>query len=1545
MKKKIASIILSLILAITSIFSAPMLMNVLADDQTTGGDATENNEGISVSKTVTFSYDTDDNGLASEDSYEYTLNLDVFTTGEVSITEDETAPVDIILVLDQSTSMMWPADQAENLTYGDINISQDSTENLKNNVGIIDGEYKLITDVGSGESSYEWVQDTSITVSPIEESASVTYGDWVSETDTVTIESLLNSSNNEWTSFYKANYGYLYSESRQKDLVEAVLDFILSLETDVEHRISIVTYHNDDTTEYSLSGLVDTDGDNTLDVIEEVLSWVTETNTSSGNTYEGGNADGTTTFNLQHSTLIALGIETAEDILYDAKYDGTTTNLEELYEGTGRTQLSVIFTDGIPTQINSTGDGSDDSSASTLNNVNRALAASASMKQDGVTVFTIGMLDGVYSDYTNDANTNSTSSYYNDGYTTSNGRTTYYINDGNTFISSFLDLLSSNYVNASTYISSSFPNSSGIYDVGTATSYTISTTYAKEIASYNDDGTVKSYTEYYYPIDTNSNDVIVSDSLASVFTKVAGSLTTSATYELDQTTQVRDVMTSEFIIPENSTISLYIAYCEGKNSEEDKDYSSSLFDSGYYTWSERVLIYDQDGNTNEINENLSVTTQTVYVNDQDDSIVYYADEVSTDSNGTYIMIDGLRVDLYETQLVTVQGFDFNKYYVTTVDKDNDEANGEDFGAKLIIEFDIDPVSSTVGDNITSDGTLGGNAIDTNTSASGVYIYDSSHATSDSSGYYSLESFPVPNADIPIDVTVETTDQTIYLGNAISIVDLVEIDGESIDGNSNKYVDITYVLYQTQESNKDEYDKYTTGESSVYVAYDEEKDEYYKYALDSDSNRIELYRVYIPAGQSASSADGDSYNVDTLITPSDDTDYLVEITISPLTEGTVGTTTVESQLLRVYVLHPTIEVNNIWVDYATPVDLRQDNILSVVDPDDMSTYDTLVTDNIAWETTNSYSYDIPESTIEAPTVNFGYTARRGIEYTADEFFEIGVREDKEFYISSMTIKSSDGYSNTTRYEYSQEEVTSFGVYINKYDLEISKTVNADDYDTYSQSFIFDLSYTDAEFITSQKYYQDDNGLTVFESSDNDTVDLYIDTTGYYSGETEFAIYTNINPQDDSVLDSTYTEYYNITHQFFSETGVQNTSGNYINESNFTISYNGATYEARVLWEDEENEIPLYEATVIDYEKTLEVIIDPDMSNVETVEWTDSTGTRYYTFNVLVTDLYCGVELDIVEDTNWSWRYEPGFTTTTTTQYADYVSGDEATDLDYVTQNIYEFDITDGKVSISVYTTEVDETEVTYVIANVITEVDNSYQVRTVTYGNVQADISDYLEGFNAGNFVSIDNFITEMSEQGVYPVFDTTSVMSEDSSGNITQTTTTETSAYKIIDYDEEIVARIEGDKVGDNDGILELGEGLLGTYQNTDFEKDNYINYEYAYYLTQYTFDSIATVTTAKDGSSAMILVTNSTDYLDKNESDDYSDWTRIDTEQYTYEDNNGNFDLDSSNTTTMYAPVSAVYFDINEVDIDVYNTLMNEYWLSYSELAQNTFYELSDPR
>ena len=80
-----------------------------------------------------------------------------------------------------------------------------------------------------------------------------------------------------------------------------------------------------------------------------------------------------------------------------------------------------------------------------------------------------------------------------------------------------------------------------------------------------------------------------------------------------------------------------------------------------------------------------------------------------------------------------------------------------------------------------DSSFGGNQVYTNIpELSGVYTTDTS-----------VYPFPEPSVDIPINFTLKTNDQSIYLSQPADLTKCISTDG--IDGINNRYVDITYTI--------------------------------------------------------------------------------------------------------------------------------------------------------------------------------------------------------------------------------------------------------------------------------------------------------------------------------------------------------------------------------------------------------------------------------------------------------------------------------------------------------------------------------------------------------------------------------------------------------------------------------------------------------------------------------------------------------------------------------------------------------------------------------
>lgn len=226
------------------------------------------------------------------------------------------------------------------------------------------------------------------------------------------------------------------------------------------------------------------------------------------------------------------------------------------------------------------------------------------------------------------------------------------------------------------------------------------------------------------------------------------------------------------------------------------EYKNSFIGIGYYGWkitrnfsrdsSEYYLTADNANSLNTIFQTISENIQTPTISlgsetvvkdivsphftipsNTSDVKVYVADATSA-SGATWATREetDLTPDVNGSTII-VSGFDFNENFVS--DKAKEDGS---FGKKLIIEFNV----------TRKEGFLGGNAVPTNGTESGVYDKDGTL----------VEAFDIPTVDLPIHYAFSTTDQTIYLGEK---ADLTRLSSSDIvpDGSNNAYVNIRYTV--------------------------------------------------------------------------------------------------------------------------------------------------------------------------------------------------------------------------------------------------------------------------------------------------------------------------------------------------------------------------------------------------------------------------------------------------------------------------------------------------------------------------------------------------------------------------------------------------------------------------------------------------------------------------------------------------------------------------------------------------------------------------------
>ena len=154
--------------------------------------------------------------------------------------------------------------------------------------------------------------------------------------------------------------------------------------------------------------------------------------------------------------------------------------------------------------------------------------------------------------------------------------------------------------------------------------------------------------------------------------------------------------------------------------------------------------------------------------DASDINLYTEDYTGSAFDGTRVAATGVSAAIDPaTNTVSVTGFDYNKYFVSSKEHDGT------YGKKLIVEFTVPSKSDFIG----------GNCVETNVGTSGIFKYDGTNV-----GY-----FVVPNVDVPINYDFNTNDQTIYLGEKADLTALIQSMTPATDGTNNAYVDISYTV--------------------------------------------------------------------------------------------------------------------------------------------------------------------------------------------------------------------------------------------------------------------------------------------------------------------------------------------------------------------------------------------------------------------------------------------------------------------------------------------------------------------------------------------------------------------------------------------------------------------------------------------------------------------------------------------------------------------------------------------------------------------------------
>lgn len=325
-------------------------------------EADTNVDGLYLDKTTTLA----DDGT-------FTITLEAYATGELKVTQ-ESVPLDIVLVLDQSGSMAYSFtyDESE-VTYEQFDGSfKDSASSEVYHV-CADGTYQLLevtTSKGSGDKNSK---STTYTYSCSVEGCP--FG-----THSVTVENKSNGkpSNQEWGSllFKKVTEG----TTRVAALKATLESFVASVRSDaeandVEHKIAIVGFASE-------SGY----GNNT-----EILT-VAGSNTEVNDDVSIGVAYGDLTATEYSSALVncdATIIDNAISALAASGATRTDLGMEIAKEilatetDSNRKKVVIMFTDGVPTSSNTF------NTTVAGNTIEYAYA----MKQDNTDIYTVGIFE------------------------------------------------------------------------------------------------------------------------------------------------------------------------------------------------------------------------------------------------------------------------------------------------------------------------------------------------------------------------------------------------------------------------------------------------------------------------------------------------------------------------------------------------------------------------------------------------------------------------------------------------------------------------------------------------------------------------------------------------------------------------------------------------------------------------------------------------------------------------------------------------------------------------------------------------------------------------------------------------------------------------------------------------------------------------------------------------------------------------------------------------------------------------------------------------
>ena len=218
--------------------------------------------------------------------------------------------------------------------------------------------------------------------------------------------------------------------------------------------------------------------------------------------------------------------------------------------------------------------------------------------------------------------------------------------------------------------------------------------------------------DYYFDVSSEGN-------LSNVFISIASNITAeSDNPAVEAHTRVSDGITSSFRVPNGFDASKVVVYTVDHDPEEE--------DGWYPIPTHSVPATTSFGNAH-VHQLTVVTSGTDYLTDDSKVLV----SITKKDGRDYVLVEGFDYVKDDTSIGAGDGNWVGRRY----------KNGEFFyaGKKLVIEFNI----------VATDSTTGGDNTQTNTSDSGLYIWNE-----ETGGYDPLVRYEVPNADIPINLIIK-----------------------------------------------------------------------------------------------------------------------------------------------------------------------------------------------------------------------------------------------------------------------------------------------------------------------------------------------------------------------------------------------------------------------------------------------------------------------------------------------------------------------------------------------------------------------------------------------------------------------------------------------------------------------------------------------------------------------------------------------------------------------------------------------------------------------